>query len=80
MLTDPAAQHDQDYSGAHTLASILTHWSISPASLPLFLAHPDGIAALALLCNAGAKDNPALYRFKAILVEAACRAVGMSAS
>jgi hypothetical protein len=65
---------------------ILTHWHIPPALLPPFMGHADGLAALALLCNAGAKDwpgrpaDPSLYRFKAELVRHACEQAGRARS
>jgi len=34
---------------------ILEHWDIAVDLLPLFLDHPDGLALLALLCNAGVR-------------------------
>ncbi len=60
-----------------------THWA---DLLPLFLDHPDGLAALALLCNAGAKDwpdragDPRLYALKAEAVRWACLAAWPSHS
>jgi hypothetical protein len=67
-------------------STILTHWHIPPALLPRFLDRADGLAALALLCNAGAKDwsnrpaDPSLYRFKAELVRRACEQAGRDRS
>jgi hypothetical protein len=61
---------------------ILEHWNIPTALLPMFTNDPDGLAVLALLCNAGAKDwphrpcDPRLYALKADLVARACRAAG----
>ena len=43
------------------MQDILSHHQIDPSLLPLFLDHADGVAALALLCNAAAKDNLAFY-------------------
>jgi hypothetical protein len=49
---------------------ILEHWNIPIDLLPLFLDDEDGLAALALLCNADAKDwpnragDPRLYALK----------------
>jgi hypothetical protein len=62
------------------LQLILEHWNIPIHLLALFLDHPDGLAALALLCNAGAKDwpgrpgDPRLYTHKANTVRWACLA------
>ncbi len=59
---------------------ILEHWNIAADLLPLFLDHGDGLAVLALLCNAGAKDWPGypgdlgLYALKAEAVRWACLA------
>ena len=59
---------------------ILNHWNLRPQLLDLFTDHRDGLAALALLANAGAKDwpdhagDPQLYVYKAHLVEQACQA------
>jgi hypothetical protein len=68
------------------VSAILTHWHIPPALLPLFLDRADGLAALALLCNAGAKDwpnrpgDPQLYALKADVVQYACHAAGRERS
>ena len=68
------------------LSAILVHWYIPPALLPIFLNNADGLAALALLCNAGTKDwsdrpaDPCLYRFKAELVRWACEQAGRDRS
>jgi hypothetical protein len=59
---------------------ILAHWGIPADLLPLFLDTMDGLALLALLCNAGAKDwpdcpgDPHLYALKAETVRWACLA------
>lgn len=59
---------------------ILSHWNIPTHLLPLFCDACDGVAVLALLANAGAKDwpdrpgNPALYALKAATVQRACGA------
>ncbi len=59
---------------------ILDHWNIPADLLPLFLDHPDGLALLALLCNASAKDwpgypgDPGLYALKSEAVRWACLA------
>jgi hypothetical protein len=60
--------------------------TIPTEMLPLFLDDADGLAALALLCNAGAKDwpdrpgDPRLYALKAEVVARACRAAGAQRS
>lgn len=65
---------------------ILSHWNIPPRLLPLFRDTPDGLAVLALLANAGAKDwpgrpgNPALYAWKAATVQRACQAAAAGCS
>ncbi len=65
---------------------ILEHWDLPVDLLPLFLDHPDGLALLALLCNAGAKDwpdragDPRLYALKAKVVRWACLAAWPSRS
>jgi hypothetical protein len=59
---------------------IQEHWDIVADLLPLFLDEGDGLALLALLCNAGAKDwpsraaDPRLYALKAKVVRWACLA------
>jgi len=65
---------------------ILDHWQFTPCHLPPLLDHPDGLALLALLINAGAKawpgrpGNPALYALKADAVRWACLAARPSCS
>jgi hypothetical protein len=49
-------------------------WSLDERHTAALLGSADGLALLALLCNAAAKSNPNLYQFKALLVAAACRA------
>jgi hypothetical protein len=62
------------------LKLILEHWNIPIDLLALFLDHSDGLALLALLCDAGAKDwpgqpgDPRLYAHKANTVRWACLA------
>jgi hypothetical protein len=53
---------------------ILPEWRLDAGLLPTFIGSADGLALLALLANAAAKDVPALYRHKALLVGAACQA------
>jgi hypothetical protein len=64
----------------HDPAVALVHWGIAATQLPVFQATPDGLALLALLANAGAKENPQRYALKADLVTAACRAAGRNRS
>ena len=62
------------------MQDILSHHQINPSLLPLFLDHADGVAALALLCNAAAMDNLAFYCYKADLVALACIVAGREQS
>jgi hypothetical protein len=54
--------------------AVLAAWQIDPSRADRFFSSSDGLALLALLCNAAAKQHPNLYGFKSALVAAACRA------
>jgi len=54
--------------------AVLAAWNIDERHAAVLLGSADGLALLALLCNAAAKQNPNLYQYKAQLVAAACRA------
>ena len=53
---------------------VMAAWAIDERHTANLLGSADGLALLALLCNAAAKQHPYLYHLKALLVAAACRA------
>jgi len=54
--------------------AVLAAWSHNERHTAALLGSTDGLALLALLCNAAAKNHSTLYQYKALLVSASCRA------